>query len=399
MKEYVSLEEEVRCDYFITREQKKIWNIEIDLLLKFMDVCNKNNLKYFVAHGTLLGAVRHGGFIPWDDDIDVNMPREDYEKLKEIADREFKEPFFFQTFDSDKECFNGIGKLRTSIATGMDLQDIGRNCNNGLYIDIFPMDGIIEDEKLRHKQSSKVEFYRGLLMAKIYGSNHNYLLQFDKRKWNTYKFLSRFCSMEFLNKKFDAWCRKYTNKDSIREGVISFITDYECCYWYKEDYNELVYLDFEGIKVPAPKNYDRCLKIKWNNYMEYPPIEKRGYKHNDVILDPDIPYNEYDESKFRIDMKNDTKEIILFGAGNIAIEFIKQYRSKVHFAFIVDNDPKKWGKRLLNVEIKSPDIIKKEGILEKRKLIVTSMFYKDIEKQLKEVGLEKYSIYLPGRKY
>ena len=99
------MESEEICGYFVTEQQKKIWNIEINILVEFMRVCNKNNLKFFVAHGTLLGAVRHKGFIPWDDDIDVNMPRKDFDKLVKISKKEFEQPFFFQVVSNDKNSF------------------------------------------------------------------------------------------------------------------------------------------------------------------------------------------------------------------------------------------------------------------------------------------------------
>ena len=86
---------EVRCGYEVSAKMKKIWAVELDLLAKFIDVCNKHELNYFVDGGTLLGAVRHKGFIPWDDDVDVIMPREDYDKLFEIAAQEFQYPYFF----------------------------------------------------------------------------------------------------------------------------------------------------------------------------------------------------------------------------------------------------------------------------------------------------------------
>ena len=156
IKQYISMESEEICGYFVTEQQKKIWNIEINILVEFMRVCNKNNLKFFVAHGTLLGAVRHKGFIPWDDDIDVNMPRKDFDKLVKISKKEFEQPFFFQVVSNDKNSFSGTGKLRISSATGMDFQDIGINTNNGLFIDVFPMDGIIENEKKRKKTMGKI---------------------------------------------------------------------------------------------------------------------------------------------------------------------------------------------------------------------------------------------------
>ena len=86
-------DEEIRCDFLVTKERKKIWAIGLDLLLEFDRVCKKYNLSYFLIHGSLLGAIRHNGFIPWDDDIDVAMLRSDYNNLMNIAAKEFSNQY------------------------------------------------------------------------------------------------------------------------------------------------------------------------------------------------------------------------------------------------------------------------------------------------------------------
>ena len=92
-----SFEEETRQNYLISKEMKQVWACELDLLKKLLQVCEKYNLKCWADAGTLIGAIRDHGFIPWDDDIDVAMLREDYDKLVSIADKEFAHPYFFQT--------------------------------------------------------------------------------------------------------------------------------------------------------------------------------------------------------------------------------------------------------------------------------------------------------------
>ena len=132
------LEEEVRCGYTISAEMKKLWAVELDLLAEFDRVCRKNNLTYYAFCGTLLGAVRHSGFIPWDDDIDVVMFREDFKKLSEVAEEEFQHPYFFQTPFSDPGLVMGGCRLRNSDTTVSNDVEFKRPYKNkGIFIDLF----------------------------------------------------------------------------------------------------------------------------------------------------------------------------------------------------------------------------------------------------------------------
>ena len=391
--------EEVIEGYVVTKKLKSIWRSELIILQEFMRVCRKNNLKFFVAHGTLLGAVRHKGFIPWDDDVDINMPRRDYDKLLKIGASEFKEPFFLQSFETDKNSFFGYAALKCSTGTGVALQDIGGKCNSGIYIDIFPMDGVFEDDVMRKKQAKKIEKYRWLLYAKVYGKRLRYLHKCSYIKWQMLKVLSKMYSSDELYKRFNQACQACTYEEAQRLGIHAFKTEYECCYWYKEDFEELVELPFENIMVPAPKNYDRCLKIKWNNYMEFPKKEQRGHKHNDVIIDADIPYTQYDFSKFTDMLVGDSnKKIYLFGAGEIFKEYVKLYGKQTEPVAVFDNDESKWGSSVMGVRIINPEEIKSLN-LKDIKIIITSIYFKEIEQQLINYGVNNYYIYLRGRKY
>lgn len=109
---------EVRCGYFISEEMKKVWAIELDLYLEFKRICEKHNLDFFTDGGTTLGAIRHGGFIPWDDDFDICMPRKSYEKLKLFAD-EFEKTYFLQSPETDPLYGYSFLKLRNSNTTAV----------------------------------------------------------------------------------------------------------------------------------------------------------------------------------------------------------------------------------------------------------------------------------------
>ena len=148
------LDEEVRCGYTVSTEVKEIWAVEIDLLVQFDKVCRENGLKYFASCGTALGAVRHHGFIPWDDDVDVMMVRSEYEKLCEIAPGKFRHPYFFQTEETDKGSARGHAQLRNSETTAILAYeaDAHLKINQGIFLDIFPLDNVNDNKELFDKQ-------------------------------------------------------------------------------------------------------------------------------------------------------------------------------------------------------------------------------------------------------
>lgn len=108
------LEEEIRDEFLVDVKRKQVWAVELDLFLKFVTVCRKYNLRYYADSGTLLGAVRHQGFIPWDDDMDFVMFRDDYDKLCEVGEKEFGHPYFFQSERTDPGTIRGHIQIRNS---------------------------------------------------------------------------------------------------------------------------------------------------------------------------------------------------------------------------------------------------------------------------------------------
>ena len=157
------LEEETRCDYRVSRQMKEIWAVEMDLLRQLDHVCSSLGIHYFACGGTLLGAVRHQGFIPWDDDIDVAMLREDYVKLCQ-AYTQFQKPYELQYFDVTEGYFTGHAQLRNTQTTGalkMFLDAKSKmSYNQGIFIDIFPLDAIPDDKAARDALIEKVQLLR-----------------------------------------------------------------------------------------------------------------------------------------------------------------------------------------------------------------------------------------------
>lgn len=290
----ISLNQEVRCDYTVTTKQKKIWQVEVDLLLKLLEVCKKYNLTCWVLAGTMLGAVRHKGFIPWDDDIDVCLPRKDFEKLKEISDKEFLSPYFLQFPESDPYYFGSAMRLRNSNTTGIIVEHKESKENQGIYMDIFPLDVWPQNVKLQESLIRKVTFYHRMLTYRHY-------LKIDSFKHFVFfvyeKLFFAFSPYEKTLLKFNSLCRSYEDSQSVYTAYISrgrVKNDGFRYIWSKDETADTVWLDFEDIQVPVPVGYKECLEKRYGDYMKFPPVEKRGKWHADkIIFDPDTPYLEY----------------------------------------------------------------------------------------------------------
>ena len=162
------LDEEERCGYLVSSKMKKLWAVELDLLAELDRVCKKHNLQYFADSGTLLGAVRHKGFIPWDDDIDVVMLREDYDYLIQKCAGEFKHPYFLQSAYTDDGYLRTHAQLRNSMTTMMLPNEAMKvKFNQGVFLDVFPLDYLPENERDIKRKVKKMDLYRKFFNKRI----------------------------------------------------------------------------------------------------------------------------------------------------------------------------------------------------------------------------------------
>lgn len=284
--------EEVRCDFSVSEKRKKIWAVELDLLNELLMVCKKHDIKINCFAGTLLGAVRHNGFIPWDDDIDVCLTREDYEKLLLVADSEFHAPYFFQTAINDKRYFVGYARLRNSETTGVIAWNRDARYNNGIYIDVFVMDGYTDNvQAFKQQQMDIRRIQRKIDCYNFALGNHGY-----KRFLKVlYGLLLRIThSYNELVLEYNAIISRYSD-NAERVALITHGEEFVRKYWCrKEDLETTIEVPFEMISVPIPRNYDAILKNCYGDYWKLPPIEKRGIWHENMIeFAPEIPYKEY----------------------------------------------------------------------------------------------------------
>jgi len=384
-------EEEIRCGFQVTEKKKHVWAVELDLMEKLKDVCERNHLRFFMSGGTLLGAVRHRGFIPWDDDADFLMPREDFEKLKKIAPREITPPYFFQTEESDPDIFHGgFARLINCNTTGIVQLNIGHAGKFGIWIDISILDNIFEDKNQREKQIKRIRYYQRLLFAKTY-RELKCLLGLTRFEWTVYKILAAFSNRTRICgqlKKAMTCCRS---------------SDYAACFTYHHDryqpllyewgdYRDTVLFDFESVKLPAPIGYDRRLQVQYGDYMQYPPEDERGTVRT-VIIDPFIPYDSFLLNFDQIDKGLKNKTVVIFGAGQMLEHYLQNEGKKNFPVLVVDNNPEKWGTEIHGIPVKPPDTLI-EVHNDKLQIIICSIYYREIAKQLREMGLDRYYIYV-----
>lgn len=265
--------EEVRCGYRVSHEMKKLWAVELDLLAEFIRVCNENGFKYYIWGGTLLGAVRHKGYIPWDNDIDVMMTREEYERFCSIAPDLFEEPYFFQTNLTDPGSMRGHAQLRNSDTTMMLTNEIGGRYgfNQGVFIDIFPLDRIPVDDNTRDAFYEEIRVLRS--KTEDYSSEHG------RTGDNPY-----FAEFENL-------VRKYKDSDNTRVGEIVVACIQKDVIGFSESVlSDTVELPFEMLKLTAFAGYDEALRSWYGDYMEY---VRDSQVHGDIFVDTDTSYKEY----------------------------------------------------------------------------------------------------------
>lgn len=287
------LEEEVRCGYTVSSQMKRIWAVELDLLSKFDSVCKKHDIAYVALWGTALGALRHKGFIPWDDDIDVGMDRFNYEKLCKVAAEEFTYPYFYQNALTDRAYFVPIARLRNSETTaairGFDTADY----NNGIYIDIYTLDGLA----MTKYQWCIQNFLKHLILIPIqaYHQKATHSGSCFKRMCFLLRPIWRMLSYEtwyYLYEKV----RSMYSRCSERLGISYSFLPSEWESWVSKD--ELKHLnrtEFEFLTIPTFKDSVGYLRRCFGDgYLEYPPSAERGRWHaGQVCFNPDIPYKRF----------------------------------------------------------------------------------------------------------
>lgn len=260
---------------------EQIQRLEFDILRYFKEVCDKNGLTYYLAYGTLIGAARHQGFIPWDDDMDVHMPRQDYKKLVEILRREEHPYYRLVSVETHPNFTAPLPKIIDTRTTLIQHYDLVERMPLGVYIDIFMLDGASDDfDEAKRRYLSSYALYRKWRKAETT------LFPADKPKWVG---LLRF--IKNIPYKIHGISRYVKDLDR-KNGELAFRDcDFVATFetgtlgperniWKRECFGEGQELPFWGVPFRVPHDYDAVLRSEYGDYMQLPPIEKRVSNHN-----------------------------------------------------------------------------------------------------------------------
>ena len=283
-------------EYVVPEEMKKVWAVELDLLEKFKEICRKHNLRYWVLGGTLLGAVRHKGFIPWDDDIDVMLPWNDCKVFLEVAPKELEYPYFFQCHLTEKNGEISNFRLRRSDTTGCtkwEYENVSDpNYNKGLFIDIFPLFYVPTDPVVKAKQKKLVmEAWKAFRGYTALEGKANGLRNVNPEYSNYIDIYKRYREKYTIQQIKELYFERCAMQEEPTElvGVTSFRVHDPVNIWKTAWFEETVELPFENTFVCAPKYFDEWLTHRYGNWRV--PVYNAAC-HEIYIFDADISYKD-----------------------------------------------------------------------------------------------------------
>ncbi|MDO4542725.1 MAG: LicD family protein [Bacillota bacterium] len=264
----------------------------LDIAEYFGDFCQEHDLLFYCCGGCCIGALRHKGFIPWDDDVDFFMPRNDYEKLKILWPEKAEPQYVLECSHQNATYGNLFLTIRDKETTLIKPYQQELDICHGVALDVLPLDGYPPKNIQRKVQVFWALIY-SLYCSQIVPENHGKGAAFLG------KLGLKLIPSQKLRYKIWRYAEKKMTKYSIDDPKVDSITELCSGPYYmqkkypKEAFESAIFIDFEDTKMPIPVGYDTYLRLAFGNYMELPPVEKRTPHHDAVFMDLEHSYTQY----------------------------------------------------------------------------------------------------------
>lgn len=274
---------------YLPEQLYKIQQLELEILKDFIKICEENDLEYFFGGGSAIGVVRHHGFIPWDDDIDVSMDRKNYDKFLQLSKDVLTDKYYILNHETngDYPCMNTHICLKGTKFITEDIKDF--KGESGIFLDLFCFDNIPDDDKLMRKQGTRAWFWGKLMILSRISEP---VLYYYGIKRKILRFVLKFAhyflnviglNQEFCYKKAKKYSTMYNNQQTKRMAFM-FDPSRFTSIMEKDDVYPLRKMKFEDIEVCVPNKVEKYLQNRFGDYMTLPPKEQR-HNHKPYILD------------------------------------------------------------------------------------------------------------------
>lgn len=264
-------EQIVREGYVLSDDElKQVQDIQKELISEVKRICKKCNIHFGMVGGTMLGAIRHKGYIPWDDDADIGFLRTEYEKFREACETELNhEKYYMQDLRNTEGYRWGYGKLRRKNTEFVRLNQEFMPYEQGISIDLMPFDNVPDGWLAR-----RVHFFRCFVYRKLFWSEVGSRAEENIRIKLVYKIM-RLIPMKLVIKRYQRLIDDSQKKKTQLVRILTFPTPKGVFGYERRWYTQLGMYQFDDMMLPGAKDFDGYLKVKYGNYMELPPIEKR----------------------------------------------------------------------------------------------------------------------------
>lgn len=266
---------------------QEVWDAEQSILDELDRLCTHHDLRYSLAYGTLLGAVRHRGFIPWDDDVDIMMPREDYDRLMELWPTAAPKTLILDRCDLDPENCNVFSKARKDHTTFLQFEsERTAHFHKGVFNDIFPVDHVPRAKLARKLQY--VDFAFMLLFNRGFTSGSKGLVGIAERLLLRLVPKKRYFAVsQYFARRGRRW------NDRPAAYLVCPATIQDCKRWYPADlFASLQRIEFQGKRYWAVEKAEEFLTICYGDFRRLPPVEERFWKHPPLLVDFTRNYEE-----------------------------------------------------------------------------------------------------------